>query len=48
MPLEVELQAVPHFKDLINGQNISGWQECGRIFPISKIECLQNLPDQIK
>ena len=32
MPLELELHAVPHFKGLINGQNISGKQECGSTF----------------
>ena len=28
MPHEIELLAVPHLKGLINGENISGRQEC--------------------
>ena len=32
MPLELELHAVPHFKGIINGENISGRQECGSTF----------------
>ena len=32
MSLEVELHAVPQFKGLINGENISGRQQCGSTF----------------
>ena len=32
MPLEIKLDAVPHLKGLINGENISGRQECGSTF----------------
>ena len=32
MPLELELHAVPHFKGLINGEKISGRQECVNTF----------------
>ena len=32
MSFEIKLHAVPHFKGLINGQNISFQQECGSSF----------------
>ena len=32
MSLEIELHAEPHLKGLINGENISGRQECGSTF----------------
>ena len=37
MPLEVELHAVPHLKDLIISQNIFGWQDRGSTFKYQKI-----------
>ena len=37
MSFEIKLHAVSHLKSLINGQNISGWQECGSTFKYQKI-----------